>query len=147
MKSIFELRPPQPRLFATWSVETVLNYLKSLSPPEELYLKQLTLKVVMLSALVSAARFSFLHQTDINFYYFKNYGYVFLLSGLVKGPNPHIFLPSFPPDPSLCVASYRERYTDVTSSKRNNSLLRNILFRTLSLTKPLKLVQYQDYQV
>ena len=40
MKGIFE------------SVTTVLNYLKSLSPLEDLNLKQLTLKVVMLSALV-----------------------------------------------------------------------------------------------
>ena len=72
MKGIFELRPPQPRLFTTWSVMTVLKYLKSLSPPEGLSLKQLTLKVVMLSALVSAARCSFLHQMDLNFSYFRN---------------------------------------------------------------------------
>ena len=61
MKGIFELRPPQPRLCTTWNVMNVLKYLKSLSPPEGLNLKQLTLKVVMLSALVSAARCSFLH--------------------------------------------------------------------------------------
>ena len=40
MKGVFELRPPQPRLFTTWSVMTVLNYLKSLRPPEDLNLKQ-----------------------------------------------------------------------------------------------------------
>ena len=77
MKGIFELRPPQPRLFTTWSVMTVLKYLKSLSRPEDLNLKQLTLKVVMLSALVSAARCSFLHQMDHNFSYFRNDGHVF----------------------------------------------------------------------
>ena len=49
MKGIFELRPSQPHLFTTWNVMTVLKYLKSLSPPEGLNLKQLTLKVVMLS--------------------------------------------------------------------------------------------------
>ena len=43
MKSIFELRPPQPRPFTAWSVMTVLNYLKSLSPAEGLNLKQLKL--------------------------------------------------------------------------------------------------------
>ena len=89
MKGIFELRPPQRRLFTTWSVMTVLKYLKSLSPPEDLNLKQLTLKVVMLSALVSAARCSFLHQMDLNFSYFRNDGYVFLVPGLVKGSKPH----------------------------------------------------------
>ena len=84
MKGIFELRPPQPRLFTTWSVMTVLSYLKSLSPLEDLNLKQLTLKAVMLSALVSAASFSFLQQMDLNFCYFKNDGYVFLVPDLVK---------------------------------------------------------------
>ena len=87
MKGIFELRPPQPCLFTTLSVMTVLKYLKSLSPQEDLNLKQLTLKVVMLSALVSAARCSFLHQMDLNFSYFRND--VFLVPGLVKGSKPH----------------------------------------------------------
>ena len=90
MKGVFELRPPQPRLFTTWSVMTVLNYFKKLlSSLEDPNLKQLTLEVVMLSALVSAARCSFLHQMDLNFCYFKNDGYVFLVPGLVKGSKPH----------------------------------------------------------
>ena len=100
IKGIFELRPPQPRLFTTLSVMTVLKYLKSLSsrPPEGLNLKQLTLKVVMLPTLVSAARCSFLHQMDLNFSYFRNDGHVFLVPGLVKGSKAHkphleIFLP------------------------------------------------------
>ena len=122
----------------------MLKYLKSLSPPEGLNLKQLTLKVVMLSAPVSAARCSFLHQMDLNFSYFRNDGYVFLVPGLVRGSTPHkphleIFLPSFPPDASLCVASYLKRYIDVTSSKRNNSSSRNILF--ISYIKPHKAVK------
>ena len=125
MKGIFELRPPQPRLFTTWSVMTMLNYLKSLSLLEDLNLKQSTLKVVTLSALVSAARCSFLHQTDLNFCYFRNDGNMFLVPGLVKGSKPHklhleIFLPLFPPDASLCAVSYLKRYIDITSSNRNN---------------------------
>ena len=144
MKGIFELRPPQPRLFTTWSVKTVLKYLKSVSPPEGLNLKQLTLEVVMLSALVFAPRCSFLHQMDLNFSCFRNDGYVFVVPGLVKGSKPHkphleIFLPSFPPDTSLCVASYFKRYIDVTSSKRSNSSSRNILF--ISYIKPHKAVK------
>ena len=56
MKGMFKLRPPQPRLLTTCNVMTVLKYLKSFNPPEGLNLKQLTLEVVMLSALVSVAR-------------------------------------------------------------------------------------------
>ena len=91
---------------------------KLLSPSEGLNLKQLTLKIVLLSALVSAARCSFLHQMERNFCYFKNDGntmYVFLVSGLVKGSKPckphlEIFLPLFPTNASLCVTSYLKRY-------------------------------------
>ena len=77
-KGIFELSlPPRPRLFTAWSVMTVLNFLKLLSPPEDSNLKQLTLKVVMLSALISGSRCSFLHQMDLNFCYFRNDSFVF----------------------------------------------------------------------
>ena len=81
---------------------------------------------------------------DLNFSYFRNAGYVFLVPGLVKRSKPHkphleIFLPSFPPDASLCVASYLKRYIDVTSSKKNNSSSRNILF--ISYIKPQKAVK------
>ena len=99
----------------------------------------------MLSALISTAVF-FTKQT-LTFGYFKNDGYVFLVPGLtVKGSKPHhphleIFLPSFPPDASLCVTSYVKKNTDITSNKRNNS---SSLFHTLSLIKPSKLIQYQD---
>ena len=122
----------------------MLNYLKSLSPLEDLNLKQLTLKAVMLSALVSAASLSFLQQMDLNFSYFKNDGYVFLVPGLVKGSKPHkphleIFLPLFAPDASLCVTSYLKRYIDITSRKRNNSSSSNILF--ISYIKPPKAVK------
>ena len=123
---------------------TALNCLKWLSPPEDLNLKQLTLKVVTLSELVSAARCSFLHQMDIDFCYFRNDGYVVLVPGLVKGSEPHkphleIFFPSFPLDTSLCVASYLKRYIDITSSNRNNSSSSNILF--ISYIKPHKVVK------
>ena len=86
----------------------------------------------------------FLHQMDLNFSYFRNDGYVFLVRGLVKGSKPHkphleIFLPSFPPYASLCVAFYLKGYIDVTSSKRNNSSSRNFLF--ISYIKPHKAVK------
>ena len=98
----------------------------------------------MLSALVSAARCSFLNQMDLNFSYFRNDGCVFLVPGLVKGSKPHkshleIFIPSFPPDTSQCVASYLKKYIDVTSSKGNNSSSRNILF--ISYIKPHKAIK------
>ena len=81
---------------------------------------------------------------ELNFCYFKNDGYVFLVPGLVKGSKPHnphleIFFPSFPPDDPLCAASYLKRYIDITSTKMNISSSRNILF--ISHIKPHKAVK------
>ena len=123
----------------------MLNYLKSLSPLEDLSLKQLTLNVVMLSALVSAARCSFLHQMDLNFCYFKNDGYVFLVPGLVKGSKPHklhleIFLHFHLTLHYVLFLTLRD--TLILHLARGTIHLQGIsyLFRTLSLTKPSKLV-------
>ena len=60
---------------------------------------------------------------DLNFSYFRNDGYVFLVPGLVKRSKPHkphleIFLPSFPPDASLCVASYLKRYIETQTEHK-----------------------------
>ena len=115
MKGVHELCPLQPRVFNTWSVNTVLLFLRSLHPAEDLPLKTLTYKFVMLSALVSAARSSYLHQCDLKFHYVKNSCYYFIIPGLVKRsrPNkPHIevCLPSFPEDPRLCIFTYCKEY-------------------------------------
>ena len=87
-KGVHELRPPQPRVFNTWSVNTILLFLRSLHPAEDLPLKTLTLKFVMLSALVSAARSSYLRQFDLKFHYVKDNCYYFIIPGLV-GSRPN----------------------------------------------------------
>ena len=58
MKGVFSLRPPEPKYFVTWDVRQVLDFLKTWSPAESLSLKQLTLKLAMLAALITAARSS-----------------------------------------------------------------------------------------
>ena len=70
MKGIFELRPPQPRVSTTWNVGTVLRYLKKFHQAKTLSLNMLTLKLVMLSALVS--RCSYLYQFDLKCHYIKD---------------------------------------------------------------------------
>ena len=54
MRGIYKCNPPIPRYQTTWNVQTVLTYLSSQSPVEGLDLKLLTLKLLMLIALVSA---------------------------------------------------------------------------------------------
>mgnify|MGYP002804671116 CR=1 FL=1 len=55
MKGIFELSPPTSKVCLTWSVETLLQYLKSLESNAKPSLKYLTLKTTILLALTSSA--------------------------------------------------------------------------------------------
>ena len=85
MKSIYKLHPSQPQVFTIWDVGTVLRYLKTFHPAGTLSLKMSTLKLVMLSALVSASRCSYLYQFDLKYHYIKNGNYFVAVAGLVKG--------------------------------------------------------------
>ncbi|XP_064637118.1 uncharacterized protein LOC135493595 [Lineus longissimus] len=65
MRGLFNLRPALPKAVVTWDVSVVLAHLRSLSPVTELSLKQLSIKVVMLMALLTGARCQTLHLIDI----------------------------------------------------------------------------------
>ena len=144
MKGVHELHPPQPRVFNTWSANTVLLFLRSLHPAEDLPLKTLTFKFVMLSALVSAARSSYLHQFDLKFHYVKDSNYYFIIPGLVKGSRPdkphlEVCLPSFPEDPRLYIFTYCKEYIKRTQALRPRSSSKDPLF--FSYIKPHRLVK------
>ena len=51
LKGAFNDRPPLPKYTSTWDVQVVLDYLQSPGENENLSLKQLTWKTVMLLAL------------------------------------------------------------------------------------------------
>ena len=56
MKGVFNEIPPTPKFQEVWRVEQVLAYLEQLTPLHALKLKELTLKLVMLIALVTGER-------------------------------------------------------------------------------------------
>lgn len=66
MKGIFNYRPALPRYNQVWDVSIVLKYLKSIQVCENLKLKLLTCKLVMLFALLSGQRAQSLWYLDIN---------------------------------------------------------------------------------
>ena len=88
MKGVFSLRPPEPKYFVTWDVRQVLDFLKTWSPAESLSLKQLTLKLVMLAALITAARSSSVNKMNLCFRYFKPDGVLCKVPGLTKCAGP-----------------------------------------------------------
>ena len=52
LKGAFNLRPPKPRYSQTWDLSLMLTFLRKLGRNEELSLKKLTQKLIMLLALV-----------------------------------------------------------------------------------------------
>lgn len=65
MRGAFNLRPALPRYVNTWDVSVVIRHLKNQSPTESLTFKSLTIKLVMLMALLSGQRAQTLHLLDI----------------------------------------------------------------------------------
>ena len=136
MKGVFSLRPLEPKYFVTWDVRQVLDFLKTWSPAESLSLEQLTLKLVMLAALITAARSSSVNKMNSCFRYFKPDGVLFKVPGLTKCAGPkrplqNLFLASFPPDRRLCFVNYLKQYEKVTKKLRQKTEnTQNLFFLT-----------------
>ena len=85
-KSFYRMRPEFPRYLVTWDVGTVLHFLARWHPPQDLSMKQLTLKTVTLIALTSSDRAQTIHALDINHlnYLGNGKGMEFLVPVLLK---------------------------------------------------------------
>ena len=134
------MKPPQSRYSETWDASLVLAYLKTLTPDDELSLKVLTLKLVMLIALVLASRCHSLHLLSIENMRKEPSKYVLRYSGPLKQSRPGIKIPCavlkvFPPDRSISVFHVLETYLQKTGSIRGSV---NSLF--ISYIKPYKAV-------
>ena len=142
MKGIYKGSPPTPRYQSTWDIQPVLTYLASINPADKLDLKVLTLKLVMLIALVSAQRGQSLHILDIGPGCMKEIsdGYEFLFPANNKQSRPGykaptVVLRAYPANPSLCVCTCLKEYLTRTKPLRGTETK---LF--VSFTKPYKRV-------
>ena len=109
----FTKRPSSPRYHCVWDVVIVLKtkYLKTLHPIRGLHLRDLTLKITMLIALLSGQRCQTIHALDINdmqVVYHPNQQYVFQINKLLKTSRPgkhfsHLTLQAYPADEHLCI--------------------------------------------
>lgn len=88
MKGIYRSKPPRPKYQTTWDVQPVLTYLSSLGTANNLDLKTLSLKLLMLVALVSAQRGQSLHMLDITLMKQDESSFEFLLPEHVKQSRP-----------------------------------------------------------
>lgn len=118
----------------------VLAYVAKLGPPEKLSLKNLTLKVVMLMALLSGQRRQTLHTLSIDCMQISSDKCVFSINSLLKTSRPGkhlacIEFQAYAPDVSLCIVKHLQQYL-----KRTDILRGDVKQLFISYTKPHKAV-------
>ena len=126
MKGVYNLWPVQSRYSKTWDISCVLQYLRKLSPVSKLSLKMLTLKLIMLLALILASRCQSLHLLSIEGMKKGFYFYTLLYSGLLKQSksgrnNPVAEIGAYPPDRRLCAVFVLKEYLKRTETLRGNN--------------------------
>ena len=85
VSGIFNNRPHQPRCMFVWSVESVINYIKTKRKNNENKSgKYLTYKIAILMALTSASRASAMHCLDVRFIVKSEDAYIFTFHKLHK---------------------------------------------------------------
>ncbi|XP_071502116.1 uncharacterized protein [Diadema antillarum] len=143
MRGVFQLRPPRPRYSEIWDVNIVFRYLRSLAPANSLSLKQLTMKLCMLLALISTQRVQTLHCLNLDSMILKQSMVSFKVNEHLKQSRPgnfglDVLLKAYPPDRRLCVVTYIKAYLRRTKEIRGEESHLFISFR-----KPFKRVTAQ----
>ena len=123
LKGMFNSRPPQPKYTETWDVDVVLDRIRRQPNNEDLSLKDLSLKLVMLMALTTASRHSELHKLKVSSMCDKGDIVEFHIGDLTKtrkvGEGPLVVqLVPYDPEPKLDVVSCLRQYLAVTKSLR-----------------------------
>lgn len=126
MKGVFNLRPPCSRYAEIWDVDKVLRYLQKLSPVRHLNLKDLTLKLTMLLALVNAARVQTVHLLSTVGLKKLRSEFIVQFDSLLKQSRPsfdcsRVHLKAFPPDRRLCIYTVLKEYLKRTKPVRTGT--------------------------
>ena len=123
LKGVVESRPSLPRYKDIWDVSVVLDYLKTLPPLEELNLKDITHKTVVLVALLSGQRCQTVHALTVSCMRITNDTVHFEIAKLLKTSKPgkhqgHLEFKSYPVDERLCVVTCLKQYVKLTEPLR-----------------------------
>ena len=150
LKGVYNLRTPSPRYSSTWDITKVTSYLKTLFPLDQLSLKSLTLKTVMLCALSSALREQTLCVLDIKFLNKSGNSLSFTVCERLKTSRPgkstrKVEFLSLLEDNSLCPVATLTEYLSRTEGLRKSASSEEtrLLFHLLSHTKLCPLLQWQ----
>lgn len=123
LKAAFQIRPSFPRYQFMWDTSIVLEYLRDLPSLQDIDLKMLTLKSVMLCALVTGQRCQSIHLMNLEHMFIGPELCKFVINDVVKqsapGRNqPELVIPVFPAEPRLCVYTYLCEYIKRTKALR-----------------------------
>lgn len=141
LKGVYNSKPPMPKYCITWDVSIVLSYMKTLPCNEDLTLKELSHKLAILIALVSADRGQTLSLLDLDFLSILPKKAIFVIMNQTKTSKPgkplkKVVLPAFDECSKLCVKKALECYIQKTKILRQPCCKR--LF--ISYLKPYKRV-------
>ena len=130
LKGTFERKPSSNKYYGIWDVQQVLESLKTYSPNKSLSLKELTLKLAMLLALVTIQRKQTLLQLSIEEECLKKSQneFLFILNKHVKQSRPNysvppVIIPKYTVDVDICPYACLEEYIDRTSNLRHDNWL------------------------
>ena len=123
LKGVFQTRPPLPRYQGTW---TVLNYMGGDRLDQNMSLKQLSLRTVMLLALTRPSRSADLAKLNLSGYRFSPEGVVFTPTSLAKQSRPgreikDFLFPRFTENEGLCPVKSLMLYIEKTKDLRGDN--------------------------
>ena len=126
LRGIFVLKPALPRNICTWDTSVVLQFLKTLSPVNQLNLKELTFKTVTLTALLTSQRCQSLGLIDIRNIKISKFKVKIAFGDLLKQTRPgyqleELTIHGFPPDRRLCIVKVMKEYLSRTVELRGDS--------------------------
>ena len=142
-QGLSKLRPPKPKYDSTWDPKIVLEHFSSEDENDKLSLKDLSIKLITLLALITAHRMQTFSLINIDNIENKNSGIEIKIPDRIKtsGINrkqPVLILPTYNNNKKICVASALNCYLNKTEKIREN---KKSLF--ISLKAPFKAVTAQ----
>lgn len=137
-KGFANLRPARPKYDHIYDLDPVLRFIENLYPLEELSLLELTYRLVLLLAVVTAHRKQTLSLIKIENISKTRSGFEIEIPDRIKTSRvgvhqPLLILPRFEDKPKLCVARTLEHYLEETKELRGE--IRSLFITT---TKPYK---------
>ena len=126
MKGVYNCKPTLPRQSATWDVNLVIRYLKSLYPQGNLSLKQLSYKLIVLLALTTGERIQTLYFVDLKIVMLSPDFIKIRIGDLLKQTKvgyhlTELYIEEYKQDKAVCVVEAFHAYVEKTKMLRGGN--------------------------